>query len=83
MNSSNFNALYEIQITKYIDKEYVPFIEDLIKILLLQFVLQFMYFLKNPTDHPFFSFDFIEMMIYIFLGTSVYWLIIKKLVSFR
>ena len=83
MERSNFNALYNIHLTKYVDKEYIPFIEDLIKILILQIVLQFMYFLKNPNEVQFFSFDFIEMLIYIVLGTSVYWLIIKKLLIFR
>jgi hypothetical protein len=81
MLSSNFTALLDINITKFVDKEYIPYVEDLIRIIILQVVIQFMYFVKDPSNNDFFSINLLELIIYISIGVSVYWLIFKKLVK--
>jgi hypothetical protein len=79
--SSNFIALLDFNVTKFIDQEYVPYIEDLIRMITLQFVIQFMYFVKDPANNDLMSLSFLELIIYIVIGVSVYWLIFKKLVK--
>lgn len=79
--SSNFIALLDFNITNYIDKEYVPYIEDVIRMVTLQFVIQFMYFVNDPTNNNLLTVNFLELIIYIVIGVSVYWLIFKKLVK--
>ncbi len=79
--SSNFIALLDFNVTKFIDKDYVPYIEDLIRMITLQFVIQFMYFVKDPANNDLMSVNFLELIIYIIIGVSVYWLIFKKLVK--
>lgn len=79
--SSNFITLLDFNVTKFIDKDYVPYIEDLIRMITLQFVIQFMYFVKDPTNNDLMSVNFLELIIYIIIGVSVYWLIFKKLVK--
>lgn len=81
MLSSNFIALLEFNITKFVDKEYIPYVEDLIRIVILQVVIQFMYFVKDPSNNDLFSINLLELIIYISIGVSVYWLIFKKLVK--
>lgn len=81
MLSSNFIALLEFNITKFVDKEYIPYVEDLIRIIILQVVIQFMYFVKDPSNNDLFSINLLELIIYISIGVSVYWLIFKKLVK--
>lgn len=81
MLSSNFIALLEFNVTKYIDKEYIPYIEDLIRIIILQVVIQIMYFVKDPSNNDLLSLNLLELVIYICIGVSVYWLIFKKLVK--
>ena len=83
MNSSIFNPNTLFKISQYVDKEYIEYIEDLIKILLIQINLRFMYFMKNPNENVFFTYDIIEMLLYVIIGVSVYWLIIKKIIHFR
>lgn len=79
MITSNFNSLMEVNVTKIIDKEYVPYIEDLIRMVILQVIINFMYFSKDPTNNAFFTIEFVELILYIIIGVSVYWLLFKKL----
>lgn len=79
-DSSNFKTLVEIDLSKYLDKEYLPFIEDLVRFLLLQVSINFMYYIQNPYENSFFRQDFFELLLYIIIGLSVYWLIFKKFV---
>ena len=81
MITSNFNTLLEFELSKYVDKEYIPFVEDLIRIIILQCVLHIMYFIKDPEENPLFSISFVEIILYLVIGVSVYWLIFKKLVT--
>lgn len=80
--ASNFNTLVQFELSDYIDKEYLPMIEDIIRMVMLQFTVNLMYFIKNPDTTSLFSLEFIELLIYIVLGVSVYWLLFKKLVRF-
>jgi len=81
MLASNFNSLLEVNVTKMIEKEYVPYIEDVIRMVILQLTINFMYFSKDPTNNAFFTLEFFELVLYIIIGVSVYWLIFKKLIK--
>ena len=64
------------------NKEYLPMIEDITRMLTIQVILQFLYFI-NTDDTPFFSWDFILLLVYVALGVCVYWLIIKRVLIFK
>jgi hypothetical protein len=83
MYISNFNSLYEFKITEYVNEEYLPFLEDLVRMLILQITLNFMYFAKDPSKYPFFSLEFFELVLYVCMGVTVYWLVFKSLISFK
>jgi hypothetical protein len=68
-------------VSQYIDKDYIPFLEDLARMITIQIVLQFMLFVQSPSSNPFFDVRFIQVLLYIILGVSVYWLVLKKLVK--
>lgn len=74
--------LFPINITNYINKDYIPLIDDIIRMTILQFVIQFMFFIKNPEQNGLFTQYFIEIVLYIILGVCVYWLLFKKLIIF-
>ena len=78
---SNFKSLYEIKISDHIDDEYIEYFEDVIRMLVLQIILQFMYHMRDPLHNSFFSLDFFELLLYIVLGVSVYWLLFKKVIK--
>lgn len=80
MNSSIFCQLYELDISTHLGKEYIPFIEDVTRILIIQIIFQIMLVFKNPMNYGFFDGDFIESLFYLTIGVCVYWLIFKRLV---
>ena len=73
-------SLYVINVK---NKEYIDFINDVLRMVTIQWMIQFLFYINNPSDVVFFSADFFLLLIYIILGVCVYWLIIKKLVVFK
>lgn len=73
-------SLYIINVP---NKEYIDFINDIIRMITIQIMIQFLYYINNPTEVAFFSADFFLLLIYIVLGVCVYWLVIKKLIIFK
>lgn len=72
-------ALYTVKIP---NKEYIPLIEDIVRMVIVQMTIQFLYFINNKDGEAFFSIDFILLLVYIILGVCIYWLIFKKTVVF-
>jgi len=70
-------ALFEFEIP--LSEEYIPFLEDLVRVFIIQLVTQFMFYSYNSVDYPFFNEVFFLTMIFLILGVSVYWLVIKKM----
>lgn len=73
-------SLYTVNVP---NKDYIEFINDIIRMVTIQISIQFLFYINNPNAVEFFSADFFLMLIYIILGICVYWLIIKKLVIFK
>ena len=73
--------MFVVNITKISNSDFTYLVNDLLRMILLQITIQFMFFTKNPDENPFFTFNFIETLIYIILGLSIYWLIIKRIVK--
>lgn len=59
--------------------EYIPYCDDLVRIVTIQFVIQFMMMLRGASG---FDTDFLELVLYILAGVSMYWLILKKVFKF-
>lgn len=71
-------ALFEFEIP--LSDEYMPFFDDIIRVVIIQCVTQFMFYMYNSTDYPFFNELFFLTMIFLVLGVSAYWLIVKKII---
>lgn len=72
-------ALYTIKLG---NPEYVGMVDDIVRMVLIQVTIQFLYYINN-SDVGFFTPDFFLLVLYIVLGVCVYWLIFKKLVVFK
>lgn len=70
-------ALFVIEIP--LSDEYLPFLEDLVRVVIIQIITQYMFYMYNSVDYPFFNEIFFLTMIFLMLGVSVYWLVIKKI----
>lgn len=72
-------SLYTITIP---NKEYIEMIDDISRMVIIQFTIQFLYYINNKGEEGFFTLDFFLLLIYVVLGVCLYWLIFKKTVSF-
>lgn len=70
-----------VPLSEFVSPEYIPFVEDLIRMIVLQSVIQLMYFFKDPLRCTLLTFEFIELVLYAIVGVSVYWLVYKKIVK--
>jgi hypothetical protein len=73
-------SLYIVDVSQ---KDYLPLIDDIVRIVIIQISLQLLLFATDPDQYQFFSVDFILLLIYIVLGVCMYWLVFKKLVMFK
>lgn len=75
------DELYQLDVSKYIGKDYIPYLDDVARMVTIQLIIQFMLFLQAPSTNPFFDGRFFGLLFYIVLGVSMYWLVLKKLVK--
>ena len=73
------NSLFRIRLA--IPMEYMPMINDLLRMSCIQLVAQYMFYMVNSEANPFFSVMFLQTICFLLLGVLVYWLIITKLFS--
>ena len=80
MNQSIFTQLYELDVSTHLGSDYVQFIEDALRIVIIQIIFQLMLVFKNPSTFGLFDGDFVESLFYLTIGVCVYWLVFKRLV---
>ena len=70
----------KIQEFSLTNPEAVPMIYDILRTLTLQFVVQLLFSMNNPSV-PFLNSVFIQTTLFLCLGIMVFWLIVYKLPS--
>ena len=81
MGNSDGEALVDLDVTTLVGDEYVPLVDDTMRMLTLQVIIQFMLMLRSPKEYSMLSESFFELLFYIILGLMTYWLVIRKLVK--
>lgn len=79
--ASIFLRVTTVNLSENLSEEYVPFAEDLVRMIILQTVIHFMYAMRDPSATPFFSTAYLELLLYVILGVCAYWLLFKKLIK--
>lgn len=72
-----------IQFDLNIDKEYIPVINDVIRMMAIQIVAQVLFVMSSKTKEKFFNEVFIQTLFFIIIGVLAYWLIVRKLIIFQ
>ena len=72
--------LFELDLD--ISEYYLSALNDIVRIVIMQIVVQILFTLRNPSISLFDSI-FVENTIFIVIGLSVYWLIFNQLVKFK
>ena len=78
-SQSKPESLYEIKV----HPQYKEYLDDLCRIVGIQVVANLFFYISNPSKHIFFSQSFLNSLFFIILGISTYWLIFKKIISFK
>lgn len=73
------SSLYTIQIP---NKEYIGLLDDIVRMVIIQITIQFLYYINNKNNEGFLTMDFMLLLLYIIMGVCLYWLIFKKTVTF-
>ena len=81
MGNKEGDALVDLDVSNIVGDEYVPLVDDTMRMLTLQIIIQFMLMLRSPREYSMFSESFFELLFYIVLGLMTYWLVIRKLVK--
>lgn len=79
--SPDARAVWRVDLSSVLGREYVPFVQDVIRMVCIQVSIQLLYHLGAPAGTPFFSSDFVMLIVYVVLGVMLYWLVLRKLVA--
>lgn len=87
MLNSNFNdesssSMFVVDVSSKIGKEYIPLVDDVARMVLIQFMIQFMFHLSLP-NFGLLTEEFVLLLLYIILGVCLYWLVFRNLVLFK
>ena len=64
-------------------EEYKPFFMDMFRMLAIQTMVNVMFYLSDPVKNQLFSGVYIKTLCFVLLGVSVYWLVFKRLLTFK
>ena len=71
-----------VDVSGTLGKEYIPLVEDLARTLVIQLLVQMLVAAVDDST-PFFSPDFVIVLIYVMIGVAAYHLLLKRAVSFE
>jgi hypothetical protein len=80
VTDDNEHGIYTWNISNLIGKEYLEMSNDLIRMITIQVVIQFMLFAKNPSATNLINGQFFEIILYVAVAVCFYWLIVKKFI---
>ena len=81
MGNKEGDALVDLNVSENVGNEYVPLVDDTLRMLTLQIIIQFMLSLRDSKEYSMLSEGFFELLFYIVLCLMFYWLVIRKLVK--
>jgi hypothetical protein len=76
-------SLYVIDVTSKIGSDYIEMFNDVARFIIIQVAIQIMLYTMNPDRFHFFTADFFMLLLFIVIGVLLYWLVFKKIVSFK
>ena len=62
--------------------EYRSLVEDLCRMVLIQVVAHFLFYTSDPEKNTFFSASFFKTLLFVIVGVSSYWLVLRRVISF-
>lgn len=82
-SNDRIEAIYQLDVSKMIGKQYVGMFDDMARFVIIQIAIQIMLFSMDPSTNQILSADFLILLLFIVIGVGFYWLVFKKLFSFK
>ena len=81
---SNVPAVFRVPVSERLGAEYVPLMQDALRMLCIQATVQLLGVLSQPAGSglSFFTAEFVLLLIYVILGVMLYWLAVRRMVAF-
>jgi hypothetical protein len=75
------HSVYKANVSQYFGgPEYIPFIQDVLRIIIIHTLTHFMYAMKDGGGSISLG-NMVEQMMYVSLGAMVYWLVFRKFID--
>lgn len=71
-------SIYTIKIPK----EYRSVVEDICRMIMIQFTANMLFYMSDSRQYPLFGVNFLKTMLFIIVGVALYWLVFRKIISF-
>lgn len=81
--ASTTDAVFTINVSQTLGKDYIGMAEDISRFLVIQIVIQVLLFTMDGKQFPLFSSDFALLLLFITAGVMFYWLVLRRIVSFK
>jgi hypothetical protein len=78
----NQESLYKVDISALWGKEYIPMMDDIVRFVAIQSIIQLMLYTMDGKLFPLFSTDFLLLVMFIVIGVMFYHLVVKRFVRF-
>jgi hypothetical protein len=75
-----WNSIFELNVSKVIDREMLVTLDDILRAIVIQIIVQFM---SAASGFMFSPALFAQTVLYTILGIGVYWLVVRKVVAFK
>lgn len=76
-------SIWELDVSNAFGKEYIGMFNDLSRFLVIQIGIQTMLYTMDSEKFSILSADFFTLLLFITIGVLFYWLVFKKVVSFK
>lgn len=80
---NSHSSLYMIRISDTFGPEYVEVVNDLARMTVIQCCIQGMLYMLYPAKFALLNSSFFTLLLFIWIGVLAYWLVFKKLISFK
>ena len=74
-------SFFVVDVSNQFGADAASAMNDVARMLCIQFTVQVLLYLNDPRCSSFFSGDFVLLSLYVVLGVLVYWLILRRLVQ--
>ena len=81
-------ALFQLPVTQKLGAEYIPLLQDALRMVCIQATIQMMGYLSQPAggagaaNASLLSAEFLLLLVYVLLGVILYWLAVRRILAF-